>query len=131
MRPRFRIVLLLTLCLALLSSGCSLLEKQKLPFQRQDEVTLWANSIAGLPGVEQGRRAEMVWKNPSSSQALKLRALSIAASRPGRQGYPARKELAALYAQASAEQRATWETMWLLFLTDRAKTGCARPRQDP
>ncbi len=112
MRPRFRIVLLLTLCLALLSSGCSLLEKQKLPFQRQDEVTLWANSIAGLPGVEQGRRAEMVWKNPSSSQALKLRALSIAASRPGRQGYSARKELAALYAQASAEQRATWETMY-------------------
>ena len=112
MRPRFRIILLLTLCLALLSSGCSLLEKQKLPFQRQDEVTLWANSIAGLPGVEQGRRAEMVWKNPSSSQALKLRALSIAASRPGRQGYPARKELAALYARATAEQRAAWETMY-------------------
>ena len=85
---------------------------QKLPFQRQDEVTLWANSIAGLPGVEQGRRAEMVWKNPSSSQALKLRALSMAASRPGRQGYPARKELAALYAKATFEQRAAWETMY-------------------
>ena len=82
MRPRFRIILLLTLCLALLSSGCSLLEKQKLPFQRQDEVTIWANGIAGLPGVEQGRRAEMVWKNPSSSQALKLPPRQAGLSRP-------------------------------------------------
>ncbi len=112
MKPRFRIVLLLVLCLTLLSSGCSLLEKQKLPFQRQDEVTLWYNSIAGMSGVEQGLKAEAVWKNPSSSQALKMRALSIAASRPGRQGYPARKELASLYASATAEQRATWETMY-------------------
>lgn len=112
MRARFRIILLLTLCLAMLASGCSLLEKQRLPFQKQDEVTLWVNSIAGFSGVEQGRRAEAVWKNPSSSQALKLRALSIAASRPGKQGYPARKELASLYASASADQRATWETMF-------------------
>lgn len=112
MKARFRILLLFTLCLALLVSGCSLLEKQRLPLQRQDEATLWVNSIAGLAGVEQGRRAEAVWKNPSSSQALKIRALSIAASRPGRQGYPARKELAALYASATADQRATWETMF-------------------
>ena len=112
MKARFRILLLFTLCLAMLVSGCSLLEKQRLPLQRQDEATLWVNSIAGLAGVEQGRRAEAVWKNPSSSQALKIRALSIAASRPGRQGYPARKELAALYASATADQRATWETMF-------------------
>ena len=79
MNPRFRLVLLLALCLALLSSGCSLLEKQRLPYQRQDEASLWVNSIAGLSGVEQGRRAETVWKSPSSSQALRMRALSIAA----------------------------------------------------
>lgn len=112
MKARFRLFLLLSVCLAMLVSGCSLLEKQRLPFQRQDEVTMWVNSIAGLPGVEQGRRAEIVWKNPSSSQALKIRALSIAASRPGRQGYPARKELASLYAAATADQRSTWETMY-------------------
>lgn len=112
MKARFRLFLLLSVCLAMLVSGCSLLEKQRLPFQRQDEVTMWVNSIAGLPGVEQGRRAEIVWKNPSSSQALKLRALSIAASRPGKQGYPARKELASLYASATADQRSTWETMY-------------------
>lgn len=112
MNPRFRLVLLLALCLALLSSGCSLLEKQRLPYQRQDEASLWVNSIAGLSGVEQGRRAETVWKSPSSSQALRMRALSIAASRPGKQGYPARKELAALYASASSDQRASWETLY-------------------
>ena len=112
MNSRFRLVLLLALCLALLSSGCSLLEKQRLPFQIQDEATVWVNSIAGLSGVEQGRKAEAVWKNPSSSQALKMRALSIAASRPGRQAYAARKELAALYASASADQRAKWETIY-------------------
>ena len=112
MKARFRILLLFTLCLAMLVSGCSLLEKQRLPLQRQDEATLWVNSIAGLAGVEQGRRAEAVWKNPSSSQALKIRALYIAASRHGRQGYPARKELAALSASAPADQRATWETMF-------------------
>ena len=112
MQPRFRIVLLLALCLALLSSGCSLLEKQRLPYQKQDEATLWVNSIAGLSGAEQGRLAEAMWKNPSSSQLLRSRALSIAASRPGPQGYAARKELASLYAAASAEQRAAWETMY-------------------
>ena len=112
MKPRFRIILLLTLCIALLCSGCALLEKQKLPFQRQDEVTLWYISIAGMSGIEQGLRADAVWRNPSSSQALKMRALSIAASRPGKQGYSARKELAALYASANAGQRANWEAMY-------------------
>lgn len=112
MLPRFRIVLLLTLCLAMLASGCSMLEKQRLPYQKQDEATLWVNSIAGLSGTEQGRLAEAMWKNPSSSQLLRSRAVSIAASRPGKQGYAARKELSTLYAQASADQRATWETMY-------------------
>lgn len=112
MQPRFRIVLLLTLCLALLLSGCSLLEKQRLPYQTQDEATRWVNSIAGLSGAEQGRLAEAMWKNPSSSQLLRSRALSIAASRPGPQGFAARKELSALYSRATADQRATWEAMY-------------------
>lgn len=112
MIPRFRLALLLALCFALLSSGCALLEKQRLPFQAQDEATRWVNSIAGLSGMEQGLRAEAVLKNPASSPALKSRALSIAASRPGRQGFSARRELASLYAAASPEQRATWETLY-------------------
>lgn len=112
MKSRFRIVLLLALCLALLSSGCALLEKQRLPLQKQDEASLWVNRISGLSGAEQGRLAEITWKNASSSQALKMRALSIAASRPGAQGYPARKELSSLYAAADADQRTVWETTY-------------------
>ncbi|WP_294558140.1 ABC transporter substrate-binding protein [uncultured Mailhella sp.] len=112
MIPRFRLALLLALCFALLSSGCTLLEKQRLPYHPQDESTLWVNSIAGLSGMEQGLRAEAVLKNPASSPALRARALSIAASRPGRQGFAARKELASLYASAGAEQRSTWETLY-------------------
>lgn len=112
MIPRFRIAVLFALCFAILLSGCALLEKQRLPFSAQDEATRWANSIAGLSGMEQGLRAQAVLKNPASSPALKNRALSIAASRPGNQGYASRKELSSLYGAATAEQRAGWETMY-------------------
>ena len=113
---RLRLAFLLALCFAILSSGCALLEKQRLPYYAQDEATLWVNGIAGLSGAEQGLRAEAVLKNPASSPALKSRALSIAASRPGRQGFAARKELSAVYAACAPEQRATWETMYWIDL---------------
>ncbi len=112
MLPRFRLVFLFALCLALLSSGCTLLEKQRLPYQGQNDVSVWMNSIARMNGEEQGKAADRAWKSASSSQELKMRALSIAASRPGSQGFAARRELSALYAKAPTQQRASWETMY-------------------
>lgn len=112
MNPRLRIVLLLTLCLSLFLPGCSLLEKQKLPFLPRSEAALWVDSLSGLSGVEQGKKAEAMWKNTSASPALRERALSIAGSRPGKQGFAARKELNAVYMKAAAPQRAAWESMF-------------------
>ena len=70
MKTRFRLFPLLILCLALFLSGCSMLEKQKLPYQPQNEVSIWMNSLAGLSGVEQGKRADALRK----SRAADLRA---------------------------------------------------------
>ena len=68
MNTRFRYLSILLVCLALILSGCSALEKQRLPQQMQNEVTLWMNSIAGLDGVEQGRRADALRKSSTASQ---------------------------------------------------------------
>ena len=88
MMPRFRLVLLAALCLALLSSGCALLEKQRLPSRGRDEVSLWVSGLSHLTPLEQGRLAEAMSKNATASPAMKSRALSLAASRPGPQGEP-------------------------------------------
>ncbi len=116
MIPRFRLALLAALCLALLSSGCALLEKQRLPSQGRDEVSLWVSGLSGLTPLEQGRLAEAMSKNASASPAMRSRALSLAASRPGPQGPAARNELARLYAAATVEQRGAWESMYFFDL---------------
>lgn len=116
MISRFRLALLAALCLAILSSGCALLEKQRLPFQGRDEVTVWVNGLSGLSPLEQGRLAEAMSKNASASQAMRSRALSIAAGRPGPQGPSARNELARLYQAATAQQRGAWESMYFADL---------------
>ena len=54
MNIRFRYLSLLLICFALVLSGCSALEKQRLPQQMQNEVTLWMNSIAGLMAKTNG-----------------------------------------------------------------------------
>jgi len=112
MKARFRLFSLLVLCLALFASGCSVLEKQKLPYQMQNEVSLWMNSIAGLSGVEQGRRADALRKSPTASLALRDKALSVAASRPGPQGYSARTDLANTYASGIPAQKSAWEALY-------------------
>ncbi len=112
MKTRFRLFSLLLLCLALFLSGCSMLEKQKLPPQMQNEVSIWMNSIAGLSGEEQGRRADVLRKSPTASLALRDKALSIAASRPGAQGYKARTDLAAVYAAGVPLQKSAWEALY-------------------
>lgn len=112
MKTRFRILTLLILCLALLASGCSMLEKQKLPYQPQSDVAIWMNSLAGLSGVEQGRKADAMRKNAGASLALRDKALSVAASRPGSQGFSARTDLNRLYAAGSPIQRGAWEALY-------------------
>ena len=112
MKTRFRLFPLLILCLALFLSGCSMLEKQKLPYQPQNEVTIWMNSLAGLSGAEQGKRADALRKSPTASLALRDKALSIAASRPGSQGYKARTDLASTYASGNALQKSAWEALY-------------------
>ena len=112
MKTRFRLFPLLILCLALFLSGCSMLEKQKLPYQPQNEVTIWMNSLAGLSGAEQGKRADALRKSPTASLALRDKALSIAASRPGSQGYQARTDLASTYASGNALQKSAWEALY-------------------
>ena len=116
MMPRFRLVLLAALCLALLSSGCALLEKQRLPSQGRDEVSLWVSGLSHLTPLEQGRLAEAMSKNASASPAMRSRALSLAAARPGPQGASAREELARVYAAATVEQRGAWESMYFFDL---------------
>ncbi|WP_446425638.1 penicillin-binding protein activator [Mailhella sp.] len=112
MKARFRILPLLLLCFALLVSGCSMLEKQKLPYQPQSDVAIWMNSLAGLSGEEQGRRADAMRKSAGASLALRDKALSVAASRPGPQGFSARTDLNRLYAAASPIQRGAWEALY-------------------
>ncbi|MBQ4076137.1 MAG: hypothetical protein IJD65_00415 [Mailhella sp.] len=112
MKTRFRLFPLLFLCLALFLSGCSALEKQKLPYHPQNEVSIWMNSLAGLSGVEQGRRADALRKSPTASLALRDKALSVAASRPGSQGYRARTDLANTYASGNALQKSAWEALY-------------------
>ncbi len=112
MSARFRILSILILSFALLLSGCSVLEKQKLPQQTQNEVSLWMNSIAGLSGEEQGKRADALRKNASASLALRDKALSVAASRPGSQGFRARTDLSSIYASGNHLQRAAWEQLY-------------------
>ena len=112
MKNSFRLLSLLILCMALFLSGCSVLEKQKLPYQQQNEITIWMNSLAGLSGVEQGKRAEALRKSPTASLALRDKALSVAASRPGSQGYRARTDLASAYASGNALQKSAWEALY-------------------
>ena len=112
MKTRFRLFPLLLLCFALVLSGCSMLEKQRLPQQMQNEVSLWMNSIAGLSAVEQGRRADALRKSPTASLALRDKALSVAASRPGPQGFSARTDLAAVYASGTPLQKSAWEALY-------------------
>lgn len=112
MKNSFRLLSLLVLCMAIFLSGCSVLEKQKLPYQPQNEVTIWMNSLAGLSGVEQGRRADALRKSPTASLALRDKALSVAASRPGSQGYRARTDLASAYASGNALQKSAWEALY-------------------
>ena len=50
MKTHFRILPPLLLCFALMLSGCSMLEKQKLSYQPQNDVAIWMNSLAGLSG---------------------------------------------------------------------------------
>ena len=115
MKTHFRILSLIILSFALLLSGCSVLEKQKLPYQPQNEVAIWMDSLAGLSGVEQGKRADALRKNASVSLALRDKALSVAASRPGSQGFNARTDLSNIYAGGSPMQKGAWEA---LFWTD-------------
>ena len=112
MKTRFRLFPLRLLCFALVLSGCSMLEKQRLPQQMQNEVSLWMNSIAGLSAVEQGRRADALRKSPTASLALRDKALSVAASRPGPQGFSARTDLAAVYASGTPLQKSAWEALY-------------------
>ena len=112
MNTRFRFFPILLICFALFLSGCSALEKQKLPLQMQNEVTLWMNSIAGLDGVEQGRRADALRKSPTASLALRDKALSVAGSRPGSQGFRARTDLAQAYAAGTPLQKGAWESLY-------------------
>lgn len=111
MNPRFRLVFLLALCISLMLSGCSVLEKQSLPYQPQNEVSLWLNSLSGLSPVEQGKKADAMRKNVNASLALRDKALSIAASRPGSQGFSARTDLSKLYELSSPVQRGAWEAL--------------------
>ena len=133
MKARFRILSLLVLCLALLASGCSVLEKQKLPYQPQNEVSIWMNSLAGLSGEEQGRKADAMWKNARASLALRDKALSVAASRPGPQGFSARTELNRLYTAGSPLQRGAWEALYWLDLDgmDAASLGTLASKISP
>ena len=112
MNTRFRYLSILLVCFALVLSGCSALEKQRLPQQMQNEVTLWMNSIAGLDGVEQGRRADALRKSSTASLALRDKALSVAASRPGSQGFRARTDLAKTYAAGAPAQKSAWEALY-------------------
>lgn len=112
MKARFRLFSLCILCLALFLSGCSMLEKQRLPQQMQNEVSIWMNSIAGLSGMEQGKRADELRKSPTASLALRDKALSVAASRPGSQGYNARTDLAKAYAAGVPLQKSAWEALY-------------------
>ncbi len=112
MNSRFRLFSVLLVCIALFLSGCSALEKQRLPQQMQDEVSLWMNSIASLSPVEQGSRADALRKNPAASLALRDKALSVAASRPGPQGFRARTDLANTYAAGIPLQKKAWEMLY-------------------
>ena len=112
MKTRFRLFSLFLLCLAICLSGCSVLEKQKLPVQMQNEVSIWMNSIAGLSGEEQGSKADALRKSPTASLALRDKALSVAASRPGSQGYKARTDLASAYAAGVPLQKSAWESLY-------------------
>ena len=105
MNPRFRLVFLFALCFTLLLSGCSVLEKQSLPYQPQNEVSMWLNSLTGLTPEEQGKKADAMRKNVKASLALRDKALSIAAARPGSQGFSARTDLNKLYELSSPIQR--------------------------
>ena len=111
MKRRFRLVMLLTFCLMLLVSGCQYIPQSVTSMFRpqRDEVSVWLQSIAALSPAEQGRRAAAVWQNRNAPAAVRERALSVMASRPGDQANAARKELGQLYARSGMAQRAALE----------------------
>lgn len=111
MFSRFRLALFLILFAMLLASGC--IPKQKLPlFQPRSDAYAWLNDMAALSPAEQGNRAYTVWKDASAPQAVRERALSILASRPGDLADTALAEMHTLYTQSPAAQRSAWENMF-------------------
>ncbi len=110
MKSGFRFAVLIA-CTMFLLTAC-VFDKIKLPSTYDNEVTRWTSSLNGMSALEQGRRADAVWKSPSYSPELRTRALSIAASRPGPQAFAARKEFALRYERADLAQRKAWEAMY-------------------
>ena len=110
MKFRFRFAMLLC-CATLLLSGC-FFDKIRLTTPYDNEVTRWTSSLNGLSAVEQGQKADSVWRSPAYSSDLRNRALSIAASRPGSQAFAARKEFALRYERSDIEQRKAWEALY-------------------
>ncbi len=110
MRSSLRLCVLLLILSAALS-GC-FLEKIKLPGYQENETAAWLSSLGGYSAYEQGQQADRVWRDRYASAELRQRALSIAASRPGSQGFAARQELSSRYMQADARMRSVLESMY-------------------
>lgn len=108
---RFRSAVLLMLCLVLLASGCQYVPRSVTSlFQPQrDEVAAWLSGIASLPPEQQGLAAARMREDGKASPALRERALSVMASRPGSRAAVARSDLSQLAARADAARRAALE----------------------
>ncbi len=107
--PLHLLSLLLVLSVSL--SGC-FLEKIKLPSYQDNEVAGWVNSLSRYNAYEQGQQADKIRKSRDASAELRQRALCIAGSRPGGQGYSARQELSSLYKRSDGKMRSVLESMY-------------------